>query len=352
MDHQPSSTRWRQEGRRAGCRLAGPPVYRAIVWAVLCGLAPAEALAQRDAFIDAFVTFHSRLIGTYGDEGPQIVASLDDMAARLAAWEREADAAEAQLRTRGPGAPGDFALLYLDSGRREDALRALDAAIDAEPGRAALHRLRALVLEALDQPAEALAALTNAWEIDREDPMSAYLLADRRAAADGTADAAPQVAALLGAYDRAQAAGVDRPSAPFVELALVNDLAADTPIFSPALYADGFELMARGRYEAAIAGFRDAVARDPIANDPALRAAAMTRGTAALRAGRIPDALEPLEFVVAAHPASSEAHRILGAAHLASLDSRTAVERLRVAVEMEQFELAAELRDRLRSMEA
>ena len=38
---------------------------------------PVRAAAQKSAFIDAFIAFHTALPGTYGDEGPQVIAALD-----------------------------------------------------------------------------------------------------------------------------------------------------------------------------------------------------------------------------------------------------------------------------------
>jgi len=41
--------------------------------------------AQKPAFVDAFVAFHSALFGTYGDEGPEVTAALERMSASLGA---------------------------------------------------------------------------------------------------------------------------------------------------------------------------------------------------------------------------------------------------------------------------
>ena len=333
MDPQPSSARRREERWRAGCRVAGRAAHAVALAAALVCLAPAEAVAQRAAFVEAFVAFHSRLIGTYGDEGPRIAASLDAMASTLAEWERQGRAAEAELKSHASTPAGDFAVLYLDAGRLDAALRAMDAAIEAEPRRAAFHRLRALILEALGRQPDAVAALAAAWEIDPDDPIGAYLLADRRIALDATADVAPQVATLIAAFERMQSAA-DRPSAPFVELTLVDDFSADTPIFSPVLYAEGLESFARGRYKEAIARFRDALSRDPLTVDPALRSDPMVKGIAALRSGRAADAIPYLEAAVAASPNSAEAHRIAGTAHRANGDDTRSVEHLEAAVRL------------------
>jgi tetratricopeptide (TPR) repeat protein len=321
MAHQSSPAR-----RRNAIALAA-----ACVALIVC---PGAAYGQKAAFVEAFVTFHSRLIGTYGDEGPQIAAALDEMAVGLVAWDREAAAAEAALRASQSVAPADLAVLHLDRSRFEDALKEMDAAIRAEPRRAAFHRLRGLIHEAAGRPADAVAALATAWQLDPDDPITAYLLADRRTAASPGEDIQPQVATLLAAYGRAGGPTFGRSRAPFFQLSLIQDRAADTPIFSPVLYADGLRLIAQGRYQDAVVRFRDAMTRDPLIVDPAARSAQMARGIAALREGRLADAIESLETAVEATPGSSEAHRILGAAYQAAGNGPRSVEQLNTAVRL------------------
>ena len=323
MAHGPSTARRRN----------GPALGVACLTLAAC-LFPAVAYAQKASFVDAFIRFHSRLIGTFGDEGPEIAAAIEDMASSLAGWRREADRLEADLTTAPGSAPADLAVLHLDRGRLDAALSAMDAAIQAEPSRAAFHRLRGLIHDAAGRRDEAVAALTRAWELDRSDPIAAYLLADRRTSLDEAADIEPQLAALLDAYERTGAPEPGRAPAPFFQLSLVSDLAADTPIFSPVLYADGLALVAAGRYEEAVARFREAAARDPLIADSSARSGPMAEGIAALREGRIAAALEPLAAAVNARPRSAEAHRILGGALKASGEAMRSVEHLTAAVRL------------------
>src|SRR5688500_4724175 len=110
------------------------------VCAVALGLTlPGRATAQKDAFIDAVITLHAALAGTYGDEGAAVLATLDRMAASLDVWERSNAAAEAALKARPGATPAEFALLYLEQGRLAEAIRAMEGAVQAEPRRSALH---------------------------------------------------------------------------------------------------------------------------------------------------------------------------------------------------------------------
>ena len=289
---------------------------------------PAGAAAQRDPFIDAFVSFHSALSGTYGDEGPKVAASLDQMATSLAAWDRTAAGAVAKLTSQRTNTAGDLALAYLDWGRLDEALAALDSAIAIEPTRAAFHQLRGLILDASGRRDDAIAAFASAWALDPNDPIKAYLLADRRGTEASAGDLQPQLAALLASYGRGTPAG----RAPFIPLTLIEDRAAKTPIFSPAPYAGGFALVAQGRYQDAIARFREAMAGDGLVADTPARSEPMSKGIAALREGRVGAAIELLEAAVAAAPRSSEAHRILGAAYGANRNHDKSVAHLNTAI--------------------
>jgi tetratricopeptide (TPR) repeat protein len=319
-----------------GCLSPRTPAIRqratAACVVALLALVPGRAEAQKDPFIDAFIRFHSSLAGIYGDEGPQVAASLDQMAVSLAAWDRAARDVEADLNARPINTPSDLALHYVDSGRLDDALKAIEAAIQIEPGRAAFHQFRGLIHEAAGRPAEALVAFHMASTLDPDDPIAAYLLADRRVASASPEDLQPQVATLLTAYRRAGTAPSRR--APFRQLALIEDRVADTPIFSPASYADGFRLFAQRRYQEAIARFRDAMAHDPLVADRAARSGRMAEGIAALRRGQGAAAIEHLEAAVMAAPASSEAHRILGIAHRAIGNHAGSVEQLNAALQL------------------
>jgi len=61
---------------------------------------PGTAAAQRDRFFETLPRLYRALAGSYGDEGPQINALIETLAAATARWEQEAGLAELDLRPR------------------------------------------------------------------------------------------------------------------------------------------------------------------------------------------------------------------------------------------------------------
>ena len=271
---------------------------------------PVPAAAQKTAFVQAFIEFHSALAGAYGDEGALVVAALDRMEASLATWEQSLITVEAELKARGaPGA--ELALLYASHGRYDAAIRAMERAIAAEPARVSLYVRQGLLQEAGGRGRDAALTFMLAARTDPADPVAAYLVASVRPAAARAEDMKAFAAALSAAAGARRAAP---EQAAFVQFGLINDLAALVPIFAPASYADGFDLFKRGRYRDALMHFRAALAADPQPTDPAGRHPQALAGVAALRARRGGPAIEHLQAAVAALPQSSEAQRLLGLA--------------------------------------
>ena len=295
---------------------------------------PAPASAQKDAFVDAFVALHAELMGSYGDEGPRVIGTLARMSSALDVWERSAAAAESALKDRG-ASPAEFALHYADARRLDDAIRAIEAAIATEPPldppragrRASLYVFLGLRQDEAGRPAAAAAAFEAASRLDPNDPVAAYLWADRLAQR-GDQDLAPQLAVLLAAADR----GVLSQRRPFAEFPLVDDLAAPAPIFAPAAYAPAFAAVAAGRFRDGVEEFRAAAARDPLVADPAAHREEVARGIAALRARDGGTAVAQLEAAVRALPGSAEAHRLLGIVYRAVRRTEDSIEQFRRAV--------------------
>lgn len=279
---------------------------------------PSASLAQRDAFLDAFVEFHSALAGTYGDEGTHVVSALARMSDSLDIWERSQRDAAAALEQRATATAGDRAVLYIEGQQLDAAIAAMQEAVAAEPARASLHLFLGRLHDAAGQRAAATAAYDAARRSDPSDPIAAYLggfaLSERTDLADdgATAEMQPLLATLLAAADRA---GPRRAAIP--DFPLVDDLSAPTRVFAPPSYADGFALVLKGRFREAIASFQASAARDPLVSDPAVSNDRMRRGVAALRARRGTAAVDELEAAVRDHPASSEARRILGVVYRA-----------------------------------
>jgi Bacterial transcriptional activator domain len=130
-------------------------------------LLPAPAAAQRDPFFSAVVTFYRSSAGLYGDEGPQLTTQLAAMSTALERWDGEIRDADRELRSRLKSADDAqtklqihtlLASRYLERGRLNEAVREFDEDIEIDPRRAAFHRLKGLVLQAMSRPAEAAEA--------------------------------------------------------------------------------------------------------------------------------------------------------------------------------------------------
>jgi tetratricopeptide (TPR) repeat protein len=306
---------------------------RICVLAVLL-LLPTTAAAQKGKFIEALIEFDSALSGTFGDEGPRVEAALRTMTVALEAWNTESRAAEAALRAAGNSSA--LARFFLNEGRPADALEAVDAAIRLEPEQAGLHMLRGVLLGAAGRDADALASFERAWALDPDDVVNAYLLAD----AMSTRPSEPperQLASLLAASEPAPpspSGGTSTRRAPFIQVGLIDDSASETPRFSRAAYTEGFVALANGRYQEAIGLFRSAMALDPLVADRVATSGRAAHGVAALRQGRVTDAVADLEAAVAAAPSSSEARRLLGGAHAAAGHVDASVKQLAEAIRL------------------
>ena len=337
----------------------GPGVVRGRLWfcilhfAFCIVLLPAPAAAQRDPFFSAVVTFYRSLAGLYGDEGPQLTTQLTAMSTALDRWDDEIRDAERELRSRLKSADDAqtklqihtlLASRFLERGRLNESVREFDEDIEIDPKRAAFHRLKGLVLQAMSRPAEAAEAFRTAWLLDPADPLNAYRLIVQRSAQvtpEEIERALGTLADLERGLIRRERPGV---SAPFPNLGGIIDDAAGGMAFVPAAYATGFSFILRGEFDRGVAELRAAIANDPLVTDPALRLEPMARGIAALRAatsakasapeGLVASAIEHLETAVAGARDSSEAHRVLATAYSIAGDMARSVQHLRDAVRL------------------
>jgi tetratricopeptide (TPR) repeat protein len=308
--------------------------------AVLAVLAPGGAYAQRQPFIDHLITVRSLLFGTYGDEADRILAEIDRLSGALAEWDASLLVQERTLRTSSPAAPraaraeerSALAALLVNRGRLGAALLEVEVALALNPGRRQLHSLRGRLLDAFGHQTDAAVAYRRAWDLDRDDAVSAYLALSLGSGSSTDAGPTP-TRTLLEAQRRAASVSADRPGLrPIREVSLIPDQASKAPVFAPAAYADVFSAIAAGRYPVALAQLRAAAARDPLIVDPASRSTEMSLGIARLRAGLMAEAIAPLESAATLYPDSSEAHRILGAAYGTVGDSVQAVAHLQRAI--------------------
>ena len=294
-------------GRSADARR--PRLVSGLVVALLA--VPSTAVAQRDAFFSALVTFQRSLAGLYGDEGPQLTAQLEAMSTALDRWDGEIRDAETQLRSRLQAADAQTTLqihtllasLYLERGRFSDAVREFDADLSIDPRRASFHRFKGQALQAMSRRAEAADAFRAAWLLDPADPQNAYRLIAYRSALMTPQEIERALDTLANVERELIRRERPRANAPFTDVHGIIDEAGGAMAFVPGAYASGFAFMLQGELDSGLTAFRTASADDPLVTDPASRSEppseAMSRGIAALRQGLVAAAIEPLEAAVA-----------------------------------------------------
>ena len=173
----------------AECR-SGASSLRSFILILAVLAVPSNALAQRDAFFSTLLAFYNTLGGTYGDEGPQLVAHLQDLSTALERWDDEIRAAERQLRPQLNGADTQKALqvhtllasLYMERGRVDEALREFDEDIRIDPRRAAFHRYKGLIHQASRGDPRPRTHSARPGSLDPADPQNAYRLLAVRSA--------------------------------------------------------------------------------------------------------------------------------------------------------------------------
>jgi len=230
---------------------------------------PWNASAQRSVFIEGLAELTTAAAGTFGDEGAQLQAALEQMRAALEGWNPSSRAIE----------PSPPALIE--------------------------------------------------WDPSSDDPARAY----RALAAAARPDRLPSAfEVLLRAYRRL-ARGEQPASRPFPSVGLLDVRVAEGPIVPLAAYARGYQLLVEGAYADALVELRRAALVDPLLTDPAVHLDSMRSGVAALREGRLRDAHRLIEATVAAVPGSSEAHRVLGLIYRATSRPDESITALRASVE-------------------
>ena len=321
-------------------RAASARVTTLLVVALL--VLPPTASAQRDQFFDALLPFYRSLTGTFGDEEPQLTTQLETLSRALNRWDQALEATERTLRARLNGGDARTALevhtvlatLYAERSRYDDALREIDQAIGVDAGRAALLRFKGLLHHATKHPADAADAFRAAWLLEPEDPRNAYQLVVSRSART-TAAEIERALGTLARIERELTRGERaRAESPFITLNSINDDVGDAMAFAPAAYAPAFALLLEGEFEKGMTALRTTAAADPIIADPASRSEPMARGIAALRQGRVDQALEYMTAAVAGAPGSSEAHRILGTVYDVAGVTDKSLQHLREAVRL------------------
>jgi tetratricopeptide (TPR) repeat protein len=302
----------------------------------------AQDADPKSAFTAALARFSLALDGAFGDEGPGISASLAAMDRARQQWDAVIRTYEAGLAAEVRSAPPELAArmhlalagVYLDRSRFVDARQHLDEAIRLDARRADALTARALIEASVTaRPREAADDFARAAALTPADPVRAYLHARQLLAAGGADDA---VAAALQRFVSAQMSAGPLPDrAPFVRPGLVQEVPDIEPFFPPAAYRDGFAALAEGRYDDAVGRLRTDSILDPLVTPSAALAERLRAAAAALRAGNVSAALAQLRDAVNAWPRASEAHRLLGLAHLANEDADRGLAELKTAITLD-----------------
>jgi tetratricopeptide (TPR) repeat protein len=292
------------------------------------------AFAQaKDAFVNGLTQLINATNGTFGDEGPLLLAAVDAMSRGLAEWDARVAGVESGLRAEIANAAPPVAAqmratlgtVYLERGRIDDALAQFSAALELDPSLAQADVFRGLAYERAGRSAEAAAAYRSAWQRSPGSGTRAYL-ALRSQTTWQTSASEPALKALASA--------VDNPSAKperFPVADLIDDDSVSLPIFPPTAYARAFGLVRQGKYDDALVAFRDTVASDPLVTDRALQADQVRSGIAALRRKDAAAAIAALDAAAKRYAESSEVHRILGTAYAAEKRYDSSLSSLRAA---------------------
>jgi tetratricopeptide (TPR) repeat protein len=306
---------------------------RVLIALVAFGCPSAAAAQPKQAFLRGLVDFVNAANGAYGDEGPALLAALDAMDSGVAQWDGAVARVESGFAASITGAPADRAArmrtalgsVYLDRGRLADAIDQFEAAAKLDPQFGDAHLLRAVALQAAGRHEDAAAAFRPAWERSGSNPATAYVLLVSAANTDAGALAALSTAVL----------GEPRPGTfaiPTVHL--LDESSLNAPVFLGAHYAPAGALIAAGRYAEAIARLRALSATDGLVADAATKTEAAARLSAALRSNDGANAIAQGRTLVAQHPTSAEAHRLLGVALWVASRHADSLEALRNAVRL------------------
>ncbi len=294
-------------------------------------------------FTEALAQFSLALDGTYGDEGPRVLSSLESMARGLARWDETIAAYERAAAAEMKGAEPTRAALahlalggvYLDRHRIADGRREFAAAAALDPGRADAYTLQGLTTsQSLPQGRDAaLAAFQKASTLDSGDVVRAYLLARQLMSAGKAEDARNVFRLVVANYQRhAQESAVAR-SAAFMRFGIVEEKSGAVPFFPPAAYEEGFGRLARGEYAEAITSLRASTERDSLVADQANRYG-MKRAADEFRSGSLDAAAQQLAAAIELAPDRAEPHRILGLVYAADEQYDRAIRELTSAVRL------------------
>jgi tetratricopeptide (TPR) repeat protein len=309
-----------------GCLVARPAA----------GQPSARAAEPKEEFVAALRGFAEALVGSFGDEGGRVLASLDAMGQALERWDASIRENEKVAVSKGPNADTHqaLAMVYLDRGRVDDALREFAAASQLDAGRPDVYTLQGLAYGLANRSIPALRAFQRAATLAPDDPRTSYRVALQLLRMGRLKEARDALDRFTAAEKLRLPGPNGREAVLFTRVDLLRPAVGVAPIFPPAGYTSGFASLARGQYELALAQFRMAAAADPLNADPPAHADPTARAAVALRQGQIRAAVELLKASLDAPPRRSEARRLLGIAYRADEQYENSVEQFKAAIEL------------------
>jgi tetratricopeptide (TPR) repeat protein len=272
--------------------------FRLLFAVFLLVVVPGTAFAQREKFVEAAGSLARAAQAGHADS-TAVGKAVERLASALREWDLGLEAQQHRVDRELADAPAqrrfqlhiEMGVAYRARGRLADALREFDAAAELAPASSDVHLLRALTLESSGRPEAAAPAFRDAWLHDPENAMKAYYLVARGSNVPPD-DIARARKVLLEHYETllrtAPQGGTGGVNPPFVVLDAIPDLLGQTPIVGDMRTANGFALLAAGKYADAVAtlsGTTVSATDDPLRHFLEAQAAEKDNRTADARAG-------------------------------------------------------------------
>jgi tetratricopeptide (TPR) repeat protein len=288
----------------------------------------------KNEFVAALRDFVEVAVGSYGDEGPLLLSTLDAAQRSLSSWDQAIAAYEMALRAT-PGTAESHAALgsvYLDRARLQDSLREFRRATDLDPQRPDAHELSALAYETLGDSKMSALEFERTVAVAPDNLSAWYRLAQAVALVGLPAKAQEAQRRLDAAQPPSPPPGVSGPSIRFDRISLLRQPAGLAPIFPPQAYVPGFRLLDVGRYSEALTSLHDAAASDPLQSSAPGSAARLAGAT--LRRGQWQAALSRLRAAGEQSASDAETQRLIGVAYWANEEYEKSLEAFSAAVRL------------------
>ena len=290
---------------------------------------------EKSLFVSALRRVIEAVDGAFGDEGPVLSSSIEEMRDALGRWDKAIQTYRAVLLDAAaelPDAHVALAAIFLDRGKADAGLKEASAASRLDPWREDAYVLQALAHDLAGRPADAARALAKALRVT-SGTATAYALAQRLMAAGDEDGATTALRRFYAAVENAPPRPAEKVSdvMRFVRAGLLRQSAGIAPMFPPAAYSTGFTLLAHNDFDRAVDALKTAAAHDPLTADSTSRDEDMSLGASALRRGELRVALVHFQKAVEKSPDRSEARRLLGLAYRADEQYESSIEQLTAA---------------------